>query len=50
VAAATARRPKTRYPVGRGARTVLLGRSALSDRGFDRALRVLYRLPSWPPR
>jgi NAD(P)-dependent dehydrogenase (short-subunit alcohol dehydrogenase family) len=43
--AASARRPKTRYVAGRGARAVLLGRWALSDRGFDRALQLFYRLP-----
>jgi short-subunit dehydrogenase len=45
VAAAGARRPKTRYVVGRGAGTTLFGRWALSDRGFDRALELFYRLP-----
>ncbi len=45
MAAASAHRPKTRYVAGRGARAVLLGRWALSDRGFDRALQLFYRLP-----
>lgn len=33
--AATARRPRTRYPVGRGARTILGLRRILPDRAFD---------------
>jgi NAD(P)-dependent dehydrogenase (short-subunit alcohol dehydrogenase family) len=42
VKAATASRPRTRYVVGLGARPVLLARAVLSDRGFDRALRLGY--------
>ena len=34
--AATARRPKTRYPVGKGARTIIRSRRMLPDRVFDR--------------
>ena len=34
--AATARRPKTRYPVGKGARTIIRSRRMLPDRLFDR--------------
>ena len=41
--AVTARRPKTRYPVGRGARTLIAARRMLSDRIFDRAMRRLFR-------
>jgi NAD(P)-dependent dehydrogenase (short-subunit alcohol dehydrogenase family) len=36
--AASARRPKTRYPTGGGARTILLLRKILSDRMFDRLM------------
>jgi NAD(P)-dependent dehydrogenase (short-subunit alcohol dehydrogenase family) len=42
VRAATSRRPKTRYPVGRGARTVLTARSLLPDRAFDAVVSRLY--------
>lgn len=35
VRAATARRPRTRYPVGRGAWTILALRRVLPDRAFD---------------
>jgi NAD(P)-dependent dehydrogenase (short-subunit alcohol dehydrogenase family) len=42
VKAATARRPRTRYPVGRGARTVLTARAALPDRAFDAVVSRLY--------
>jgi NAD(P)-dependent dehydrogenase (short-subunit alcohol dehydrogenase family) len=45
LAAVSARRPKTRYVAGRGARVITFARWALPDRGFDRALKVLYRLP-----
>ena len=34
--AAEARRPRTRYVVGRGARSILAARRILSDRAFDR--------------
>jgi NAD(P)-dependent dehydrogenase (short-subunit alcohol dehydrogenase family) len=36
--AVSARRPKTRYPTGGGARTILLLRKILSDRMFDRLM------------
>jgi short-subunit dehydrogenase len=39
VKALAAKRPKTRYAMGSGAKTALFGRSILSDRGFDRAIR-----------
>jgi NAD(P)-dependent dehydrogenase (short-subunit alcohol dehydrogenase family) len=42
VKAATARRPRIRYPVGRGARTVLTARAALPDRAFDALVSRLY--------
>ena len=46
-AAVTARRPRTRYAVGRGAKPILAARRLLSDRAFDRlmnaTLRVLVR-------
>ncbi len=38
VRAATARRPRTRYAVGRGARTAVLARWLLPDRMLDRAV------------
>jgi len=40
--AVTARRPKTRYAVGRGARTLILARRLLPDRVFDRVMRRLF--------
>ena len=47
VTAATARRPRTRYAVGRGAKPILVARRLLPDRAFDRlmatALRTLAR-------
>jgi NAD(P)-dependent dehydrogenase (short-subunit alcohol dehydrogenase family) len=36
--AATARRPRTRYAVGRGAKPILAARRILSDRAFDRLM------------
>ncbi|MEU4217912.1 oxidoreductase [Actinoplanes sp. NPDC026623] len=36
--AATVRRPRARYPVGRGARAALLARWLLPDRAYDRVL------------
>lgn len=42
VKAATARRPRTRYVVGLGARQVLFARTVLTDRGFDRMMRLGY--------
>ncbi|MCY7418922.1 MAG: oxidoreductase [Chloroflexi bacterium] len=40
--AVTSRRPKTRYAVGRGARTLILARRLLPDRVFDRVMRRLF--------
>jgi NAD(P)-dependent dehydrogenase (short-subunit alcohol dehydrogenase family) len=42
VRAATARRPRTRYAVGRGARATVLARWLLPDRIFDRVLVALF--------
>ena len=42
--AAQATRPKTRYATGGGARSILMLRRLLSDRGFDRAMRLAARL------
>jgi NAD(P)-dependent dehydrogenase (short-subunit alcohol dehydrogenase family) len=41
--AATARRPRTRYATGGGARSVLLFNRLLTDRGWDRAITTAYR-------
>ena len=41
--AATARRPKTRYATGGGARSVLLANRLLTDRGWDRVITTAYR-------
>jgi NAD(P)-dependent dehydrogenase (short-subunit alcohol dehydrogenase family) len=41
--ALTARRPRSRYAVGRGARTLILARRILPDRIFDRAMQHLFR-------
>jgi NAD(P)-dependent dehydrogenase (short-subunit alcohol dehydrogenase family) len=40
--AATTRRPRTRYPVGRGARSIVTARRLLPDRAFDAIIRRLY--------
>jgi NAD(P)-dependent dehydrogenase (short-subunit alcohol dehydrogenase family) len=40
VQAVQARRPRTRYPTGGGAKIALFLRHALSDRGFDRVVRL----------
>jgi NAD(P)-dependent dehydrogenase (short-subunit alcohol dehydrogenase family) len=40
VRAVRARRPRTRYPTGGGARTALFLRRTLSDRGFDTVIRL----------
>ena len=40
--AAQAERPRTRYPAGRGARTIILARRLLPDRAFDALLMRLY--------
>lgn len=42
VRAATARRPKTRYPVGRGARSIVTARRLLPDRALDAVIGRLY--------
>jgi len=42
VRAATARRPRTRYPTGRGARLVMGTRRVLPDRAFDAILTRAY--------
>jgi NAD(P)-dependent dehydrogenase (short-subunit alcohol dehydrogenase family) len=42
--AVTARRPRTRYAVGRGARPVLVARRVLPDRAFDAVVRGTFRL------
>ena len=36
-------KPRTRYPVGGGARTFLFAHRVLTDRGFDRFIRLVYR-------
>lgn len=36
-------KPRTRYPVGGGARTFLFAHRVLTDRGFDRFIRLAYR-------
>jgi NAD(P)-dependent dehydrogenase (short-subunit alcohol dehydrogenase family) len=41
--AVTARRPKTRYAVGGGAKPILLARKLLSDRAFDRLIVAMFR-------
>jgi NAD(P)-dependent dehydrogenase (short-subunit alcohol dehydrogenase family) len=41
--AVTARRPRTRYAVGGGARPILLVRRLLSDRAFDRFIVAMFR-------
>lgn len=43
VQAVQARRPKTRYATGGGARTILFLRRILSDRGFDAIMRLAER-------
>jgi NAD(P)-dependent dehydrogenase (short-subunit alcohol dehydrogenase family) len=40
------RRPRTRYAVGGGARSILLAQRLLTDRGFDRFIRLMYRVIS----
>ncbi|HEY2443133.1 MAG TPA: oxidoreductase, partial [Streptosporangiaceae bacterium] len=39
-------RPRTRYAVGGGARSVLLTQRLLTDRGFDRFIKTVYRAAS----
>jgi NAD(P)-dependent dehydrogenase (short-subunit alcohol dehydrogenase family) len=41
--AATARRPRTRYRVGAIARSLVLGRRLLPDRGWDAGMRLAFR-------
>ena len=41
--AATSPRPKTRYPVGSGARAILLLRRLLPDRAFDVVIWNIYK-------
>jgi NAD(P)-dependent dehydrogenase (short-subunit alcohol dehydrogenase family) len=41
--AATARRPKTRYPVGKGARSIFALRRFLPDRAFDALIWSIYK-------
>jgi hypothetical protein len=43
VHAATAARPKTRYPVGKGARAILALRRILPDRAFDVVFWTIYQ-------
>ena len=42
--AVTARRPRTRYAVGRGARPLLFARRVLPDRAFDRVMLLTLRV------
>jgi short-subunit dehydrogenase len=42
VKAATARRPRIRYPVGKGARTIIRSRRMLPDRVFDRIVHTMF--------
>jgi NAD(P)-dependent dehydrogenase (short-subunit alcohol dehydrogenase family) len=42
--AVTARRPRTRYVAGRGARTIITARQLLPDRAFDALITTGYRL------
>ncbi|WP_432249714.1 oxidoreductase [Streptomyces sanyensis] len=44
--AATARRPRTRYAVGFGAKPMIAARAALPDRAFDAFVRRALRLPA----
>jgi NAD(P)-dependent dehydrogenase (short-subunit alcohol dehydrogenase family) len=44
VAAVGQSRPKTRYPIGGWARTILVVNRILPDRGFDRLVSVGYRM------
>jgi NAD(P)-dependent dehydrogenase (short-subunit alcohol dehydrogenase family) len=39
-------RPRTRYAVGGGARSFLMAQRVLTDRGFDRFIRLVYRFVS----
>jgi len=42
--AVTARRPKTRYAVGAGAKPILAARRVLPDRAFDAVMTAVYRM------
>jgi NAD(P)-dependent dehydrogenase (short-subunit alcohol dehydrogenase family) len=42
--AVRARRPRTRYAVGMGAKPLIFARRVLSDRSFDRVMRLVFRL------
>jgi len=37
------RRPSARYPIGKGARPLVVARRVLPDRAFDRAMRLVFR-------
>src|SRR4051795_2100415 len=39
-------RPRTRYPTGGGARTILLAKKLTPDRAFDRTIRLTYKVMS----
>jgi NAD(P)-dependent dehydrogenase (short-subunit alcohol dehydrogenase family) len=41
-----ARRPRTRYAVGMGAKPLIFARRVLPDRAFDRVMRLVFRLDS----
>jgi short-subunit dehydrogenase len=43
VRAVQSSRPRTRYPVGGGARLMLTARAVLPDRGFDQFIRLMHR-------
>jgi NAD(P)-dependent dehydrogenase (short-subunit alcohol dehydrogenase family) len=43
VKAATVRRPKPRYPVGKGAGSLVLARRLLPDRAFDAVVNTMYK-------
>jgi hypothetical protein len=42
--AVVARRPRTRYAVGLGAKPVILARRVLPDRAFDLLVRLTFRI------
>lgn len=42
--AVRARRPRTRYAVGMGAKPLIFARRVLPDRSFDRVMRLVFRL------
>ena len=47
VRAVTSPRPRTRYPVGRGAKVILIARKLLPDRAYDRLIMVGFRFAGW---